>query len=96
MPTCHRCSLAVSPEAATDELAKHVNSRAEMEQYLDFLSDRSFRKSLLAKDVDALQRSIRPSGELLSSFSIRTGAYLEGTVQDPTQRRRLSGHRARA
>ena len=59
------------------ELSRRVDSRIDLEQQFDFLLDRTFRKSLLARDISALNPSIRPSAELLRPLRVRTRAKME-------------------
>jgi methyltransferase-like protein len=47
----------------------------EMEQYMDFLRNRTLRQTLLCHDRVAVQRSLRPGPEWMSTFYVATYAY---------------------
>ena len=63
------------PPQVTEALRKLVKSLVDMEQYMDFLKNRSFRQTLLCRQEVSLSRTMTP--EHLSRFSVASQARPE-------------------
>jgi methyltransferase-like protein len=55
----------------------------DMEQYMDFVRNRTFRQSLLCHEDQAIQHQLRADPETVGTFSIATQAEPEDPALDP-------------
>jgi cyclopropane fatty-acyl-phospholipid synthase-like methyltransferase/methyltransferase-like protein len=62
------------PADVLEEFRQMAGSVLETEQYLDFLRNQTFRRTLLCHQEVALQRSIRPDAALIGSFCLDSRA----------------------
>jgi methyltransferase-like protein len=58
------------PPDVVQRVGTMARNTIEFEQYLDFLNNRSFRKTLLCHEGVALNRRVQPTPELMSAFQI--------------------------
>jgi len=79
-------SLAM-PSNLRPDVAASVRSMAkdaiELEQYMDFLRNRTFRQSLLCHEDLTVQHQLRASPETLGRFAVATEAKPEDPTLDP-------------
>jgi methyltransferase-like protein/SAM-dependent methyltransferase len=68
------------PAEVTKELGQMVKSKVELEQYLDFLRNRTFRQSLLCHQEVRLKTRLSP--ERLSQFYLAASAMPESSSPD--------------
>jgi SAM-dependent methyltransferase len=73
------------PADVLEEFRQMAGSVVETEQYLDFLRNQTFRRTLLCHQEVPLQRAIRPDAAFLASFALDSRARpVAGDVDLPT------------
>jgi methyltransferase-like protein/2-polyprenyl-3-methyl-5-hydroxy-6-metoxy-1,4-benzoquinol methylase len=68
------------PNGVADELAKLATNLIELEQYLDFVRNNTFRQTLLCHEAVTLNRALRP--ELVPNFYLASRARAESPEVD--------------
>lgn len=79
-------SLAVPsnlPKVVIDALSTMAKDTIDLEQYMDFVRNRTFRQSLLCHEDLAIQRRLNVTPEAIGVFSIATQARPEDPELDP-------------
>lgn len=72
------------PKSVVDTLRTMARTPIEMEQYMDFVRNRTFRQSLLCHEGQAIQHQLKGDPETVGSFSVATQAEPEDPGLDPT------------
>ena len=65
----------------------------EMEQYMDFVRNRTFRQTLLCHKERNVSRKLRPDPEMMSQFAVHSRAVPEEPDADMTGRMSSSSAR---
>ncbi len=71
------------PRPVADTLRTMARDTIDLEQYMDFVRNRTFRQSLLCHEDQAIQHQLKAGPETIGSFSVATQAEPEDPALDP-------------
>ena len=77
-------------QVVTERLMKLAKSTIELEQYMDFLRNRTFRQTLLCHESVSVDRRLQPSPDLMRRFFIASWARPKKEVGDVWEKTAVS------